>query len=260
MMDQVRMRFPGTSAMKMAAEFRIRKLLDVRRTSEAIEELRRFRDLHPAQAAGLLKIMVGQIRQRIQQMRAQAQPASKLSEFQQAYLDFAEDLFAPVAQKPIRDRYEMTQVFAQALLESGRAYSSVGKSIRANRLFERSLQLFNECENYYQSRSIEGKSSADVTNLLGIARALRGLGRFGKSRVRYAELIGGIDAAQHPQFYWQVELEHCQCLLAACSGDRQALGALVVRIKQLGSLDPKMGGLAERFAEISSQAAEQVGL
>ncbi len=260
MMDQVRMRFPGTSAMKMAAEFRIRKLLEVRRTSEAIQELRRFRDLHPAKAAGLLKIMVGQIRQRIQQMRAQAQPASKLSEFQQAYLDFAEDLFAPVAQKPIRDRYEMTQVFAQALLESGWAYNSVGKSIRANRLFERSLQLFNDCENHYQSRSIEGKSPVDVTNLLGIARALRGLGRFGKSRVRYAKLIGGIDLAKHPQFYWQVEFEHCQCLLAACSGDREALSALVVRIKQLRDLDPEMGGLAERFAEISSQAAEQVGL
>ena len=259
MMDQVRVRFPRSSVMKIAAEFRIRKLLDLRRTSDAIDELRRFRDLHPAEAAGLLKVMVGQIRQRIGQMRAQASPASELIEFQQAYLDFAEDMFAPLAAKPIAGRYEMTQVFAEALMESGWAYSSVGKRIRAGRLFERSLQLFNECEKYYQSQSVDGKSPADVTNLLSIARALRGMGRYAKSRIHYAELIAGIDPAQHPQFYWQVELEHCQCLLAACRGDTEALAALVVRIKQLRGLDSEMGGLAARFAEISSQAAAHVG-
>ncbi len=90
--------------------------------------------------------------------------------------------------------------------------------------------------------------------LLALARAYADLGRYQDAAELYGRLAEGLDPAQDHTAYWRAELGYCRCILAWRHDDERAMKSLGVRIAQLRLRDPQLGGLAEQFAAIESQA------
>lgn len=92
--------------------------------------------------------------------------------------------------------------------------------------------------------------------LSDLARAYADLGRHEDAAQVYAKLTEGLDPRQDPAAYWAAELGYCRSILACRAADPRAMRSLVVRIAQLKVQDPALGGLADQFAAIESQAAQ----
>ena len=259
MLQALPAKWPGAPALRAAAQFRIRKLLGLRRTAQAIEEIRVARATWGTGGDDLLKLLVVQIRDRLADS-SDADPAD-LEQFRRAYLSFASDLFAPVAAKPIEARYLLTQMLADANYHAARADEAAGQGEIARSRYQEALKLFAECKTYDDARNSTesgagrtGRAAVDPANILGLGRACAALGRFDAAIGYYGQLTEGIDMVARPRFFWQVELEYCASLLGGCSGDRGAMLAVVVRIKQLADLDSDMGGLSSEFEAIKAKA------
>jgi len=101
----------GTSILRSASEFEIRKLIELGRTDEAIAKIQDFKKSFPEQAKQLIELLVQQVQIQIirleNRMKAavrqeQAEKFRKaLNTYQTAYVNFAKDLYMPVAGKPL---------------------------------------------------------------------------------------------------------------------------------------------------------------
>jgi tetratricopeptide (TPR) repeat protein len=90
--------------------------------------------------------------------------------------------------------------------------------------------------------------------LMALARAYAETGRLDQAADLYGRLTEGLDPATQKEAYWQSELGYCRCILASRREDPRAMKSLAVRIAQLRLKDPQLGGLAEGFAAIESEA------
>jgi hypothetical protein len=98
--------------LPMAHEFEIRKLIELGRTDEAIAKIQDFKKSFPDQAKQLIQLLVQQIQEQIIRLekrlksavtQAQADEIRQgLDRYQTAYVNFAKDLYDPVAGKPLK--------------------------------------------------------------------------------------------------------------------------------------------------------------
>jgi hypothetical protein len=104
-------KWPGTSVLRNAYEFEIRKLIERGQTPEAIDKIGDFKKIYPEQAKGLIELVVTQIGEQIQRIGGRLQNArttsearqfqTELSKYQLDYARFAEDLYGVVKDLPI---------------------------------------------------------------------------------------------------------------------------------------------------------------
>jgi hypothetical protein len=85
----------------------------------------------------------------------------------------------------------------------------------------------------------------DGANLLGLARAHAALGNSEEARDLYATMVQGMPRGSEQ--YWQVQYEYIALLAKVHEDDPEVRGKLVTKIKQLGYVDPQMGGMKLRF-------------
>ncbi len=147
--------WPSTPVLGEVTDYRIRKMIENRQTQDAIKEIREFGKRHPGQAEDLIRLVVSQIRDRIENLRGDEDKKSELATYQETFLSFAKTLFDSANQPkplPLSQRYALTQMYADALLEAGQAAQLRGKQKEADNLYKKCLELFKECRAYDDKR------------------------------------------------------------------------------------------------------------
>lgn len=109
-------------------------------------------------------------------------------------------------------------------------------------------------------RDQQNQTMVDHVNIIGMARAHRGLGEYGEAMKQYRHYASGISQAEFPKDYWRAELERSQCHLEGYGSNAQAMKNLVVQINSLSIKDKDMGGLAAEFQEVKEAAASKASV
>ena len=94
----------------------------------------------------------------------------------------------------------------------------------------------------------------DHRNIIGQARAHRGLKKYGEAMKLYRQYTDGVPESS--PFFWRAQLERCQCHLEGYRKDPEAMKNLVIHINILQLKDKNMGGLAPEFENIKRKAQE----
>ena len=399
-------RWPGTSVLIDATEFVIRKLILAGKTTEATKKLDEFLKTYkdPERYQLLVEAIIQQISTRIKQLRSilkrnrvNIEAAKQLAEYRAVYHNFAKVLFDRDKTQPLAERFAITKLYANALLEAGDAARDEKKPDQAKKLYQECLGLLTECkalgdqkrekitealdkalddnlkalqlirsikkavdakakakkllDKHLAQKAAEAKAKAkqlldkyvaelkeklgivpgesnrlsgpaaalggfkytftdakkndkvvinrlgvftekmefalkqltellkrmlpyDADVLLGLARAYRNLGDFESAMKYYHMMSGGIKRSEHPDLFWETELEYVTCAienfvakignLPAAGAERDKAGAqiavglnaLIRRIKGLKLKDKDMGLLVDEFAEVQTRAEE----
>ena len=109
-------------------------------------------------------------------------------------------------------------------------------------------------------RRLQNQTTVDHVNIIGMARAHRGLGEFGEALKQYRHYTAGIPEKDHPKIYWRAELERSQCHLEGYENNVEAMNNLVIQIKSLSVKNKDMGGLAAEFEKVKNKAASKAAL
>lgn len=123
--------WPDTEILPAVWEFEISKLVERKQTDQAIKKVDAFSKKHPGQARQLIRLVVRQIRKKIDQLRSDPAKADKLKTYQEVFHRFAEELFADAQAKGLaaEQMYPYQQTRAEAML-------GVGKADEALEIFE----------------------------------------------------------------------------------------------------------------------------
>jgi tetratricopeptide (TPR) repeat protein len=108
-------------------------------------------------------------------------------------------------------------------------------------------------------RTLQNQTTIDHVNIIGMARAQRGLGKYGEAMALYRRYTEGIPMDKFPKIYWHAELERCQCNLDGYLSNPEAMKNLVIQINSLRIKDKEMGGLAGEFEQIKKTAGGKAG-
>ncbi|MCD6364511.1 MAG: hypothetical protein J7M14_01415, partial [Planctomycetes bacterium] len=119
-LDALSERWPGTDVLIRGEDFRIRKLVEIGHTGKAVDALERFKAKHPAEAARLLPLLIEKVQAKIAALRGVDLVEDELKVSQQNYLKLVEELFRRRRDETLAERYRITQIYADALLENGR--------------------------------------------------------------------------------------------------------------------------------------------
>lgn len=144
-MARLEKNWPDTPILRWAAAFRIQKLMDLKRVKDAIEEVGEYRQTYGAEKSrGLIKAVVRQVRRRIRGLAEDQSNPQELQEYRDAYYRFAQDL-AESAKDLSRDRrYPLRQMYADALIEKGKAAEQGNQTAQARKFYGEALTLFQE--------------------------------------------------------------------------------------------------------------------
>ena len=103
-------------------------------------------------------------------------------------------------------------------------------------------------------RRLKTRVTVDHLNVIGLARAYRGLGQYDKAMEYYRRYTDGIDKSRFPKVYWRAQLERCQCHFEGYADSAEAMKNLVIHINMLQLEDKTMGGLGGGFEAIRREA------
>ena len=90
----------------------------------------------------------------------------------------------------------------------------------------------------------------DPDNVIGLARAHRGLKQYDQALRHYRMFCDGVNVKTHGKEYFAAQLERCQCRHDAGYDSRPALESLLILVRQLEIKDSNMGGLAPQFNQL----------
>ena len=96
----------------------------------------------------------------------------------------------------------------------------------------------------------------DHRNIIGQARAHRGLGQFPEAMKFYRQYTDGVPESS--EFHWPAQLERCRCHLEGFRGNKEAMKNLVIHINMLQLKDKTMGGLGTEFEAIKREAEQEM--
>ena len=438
-------KWPDTTVQRSAYEFEIRKLIERGQTKVAIERIRDFGKIYSEQAEQLIKLVVYQIQQRIERLKRVPGGEAELRSYQQAYVNFARNLFSEVEGLPIglatldqkfgdleraekagefatirkladgypklleeckadaakieavgelngaiadvdkaatpeakrkllpvlaatlynayaglrdvvAERYALSQMYADALVEKGRSEAAQQRSEAARKVFQQAFDIYQRCRAADEERrevrakwlhkeysekidevkdhkaadriksasdlrkeiddfkgalkkhSLDPTRSSDLAtleymskyvneaknqqeelkrlpraitavirawtnllkllksrvridsvNVLGLARAHRGLKQYDEALKLYRLYVNSIARAKYPKAFWRGQLERCECRLEGFSTNAEAMRNLLILIRQLERTDSNMGGLAPDFRRLQRRAQGALG-
>jgi hypothetical protein len=218
-------RWSGAAVIPRSEGYRIRKLVELGRTRQAIDASDGFAREFPAESKELLPLVIRQVRDRIASLRGQAGGKGELQRYRDNYLQLTKELHDRVSAKPLPERYWIAQTFADALVESGRA--------------EEALALFQECRSHEQALRDERAGELDrqfEPDLQAIPDA-RSQQALSDLRARFASRLAesGVDVESSSRFP-AVEGAWAYYLRADDAEDRAARGEMVRKAVREGLL------------------------
>lgn len=152
-------KWPGTSALQQAAQLQIQFSLLDNQTSRAAKLVREFREKYPAEAAGLIRMVINQLRQQIKQLRNDPSQLAALNSYRKAYYEFAKMLYEDnkksTPDATMEQLYEYEQMFGDATLEMGLAGGDAG-------LFTAALAAFEKCQAHDDAKRAEMAKKIDA--------------------------------------------------------------------------------------------------
>lgn len=115
--------WPDSDILPTVWEFEISKLVAQKRTDDAIAKVEAFSKKYPAQAMSLMRMVAGQVRVRIRQMKSSPAQAGRLATYKQVFLRFAKKLYANAVKQGLsaKEKYPAAQMLAEASLLAGQA-------------------------------------------------------------------------------------------------------------------------------------------
>ena len=235
-------RWPGAPALAEAAEFQIRKLLEQGLIDQAALGVETFARSYPDQAARLIQMVVAQLRRRMDVLRAYGQAKDRSGDLRGDFLRLAGTLYQPLAGRPMAQRGEVTQMYAEALLENSRAGEA--------------LPLLLECEKYAQAARLAGRGAIDRQCQTDLAAVKAAGGDVAKLRAMARSYLAGLaELGIRPEDsrYGQT----IRIALEAASGDKAAVDAAALA----RALEEGLPALAEmRKTAVSVDAANLAAL
>ena len=160
LLDQLADAWPGTSAVKDGAVFRVRKQIERGETGPAIDEIRRIQDKFPQEAQPLMQEALQRILDRIESLSRDASKAGELQKYKDAYCDFAGKLYAALGPDAAPER----------VISAKRALAEA-KALKGE--IDEALNLYRECIAYderqrqKQFESVAGELDARVAAING---------------------------------------------------------------------------------------------
>jgi len=156
-------RWADTDILPSVWEFEINKLLARERTDEAIKRVDAFSERYPDRGMSLMRLVVEQVRKRLEQMRLSSADQERLDAYRRAFDRFGEKLFADAQAKGIagEQMYLVLQIRAQSMLAVGRA--------------EEAIRLFQKAVAYDAQRRLQRQQEIDDEIDLKV-RAARSIG------------------------------------------------------------------------------------
>jgi hypothetical protein len=136
---------------------------------------------------------------------------------------------------------------------SYRFLASAGDQEEETKRLPRTLELLLRAWESHLRR-LKERTTVDDKNIMGMARAYRGLGQYDKAMEHYRRYTDGTNKVKYPKEYWHSQLERCQCHLEGFRDNPEAMRNLVIQINVLRLEDPAMGGQAPDFEAIRREA------
>jgi len=225
---------PGIN--EITEEFIVRVSLEAGRTDEAIEVLQGL----PG-ADKLVAETVRQIQVRIDRLETQTDPQSrqKLRDYREAYRVFAERLHESAKARNLTKE----QMYPFDLALAG-AYE-FGTEEQAAEALELYLKLDQVRPN-------------EATNIRGLARCYRRLGKYSQAMKQYDRLIDGLPECSNA--WWRAQLERLQFFIELPTRTSGSLEDVISHISVLRRFKgSKLGGLWEQFAALENKAKRLLG-
>lgn len=114
-------RWPDTPVLQESKDFLIRKLLASGKVAEGVEEFQQFQQQYGREETNaLMRQVVSTLKQTIDELAAAGKEPQKLAAFRDAYKNFGKQLYEGlVSSADVADRYAITVLYADALVQSG---------------------------------------------------------------------------------------------------------------------------------------------
>ena len=169
-------------------------------------------------------------------VKAQANSMDRVKRF----IDEFKRVLADLERDPAKSSDLTTLVFSYEHLRKAGGPEEEGKRL------PRTVRLLNRAwENLL--KQLKEQVRMDPDNVIGLARAHRGLKQYDQALRHYRMFCDGVDIKTHDKEYFAAQLERCQCRYGAGYDSRPALESLLILIRQLEIKDSNMGGLAPQF-------------
>ena len=197
-------RWPDTRVLIDANEFVIRQLILGGKTSEATKRLDAFlatyKDRRRYQL--LVEAIILQVSTRIKRLRSilkrkrgDVEATRQLAEYRGVYHSFAKELFDRDKSQPLADRFPVTKLYANALLEAGDAAQDAPKAEKkvdeAEKLYQEALGLLRKCEAFRDEKRkaiVDGIDKALGDNLKAL-RQIKSIKRAEEAEAKAKELL-----------------------------------------------------------------------
>lgn len=135
---------------------------------KAIEKADDIRQERPDEAEALIELVVTEIRAEIARLRYAPTHTDDLKAMQESYLKVAGDLYSVVAGEPIEKRYRQTQMYAESLVENGKAAEAqvLFEECKAHREKEGEAFVKALAERYVVAQDVLNRAAAstDITD------------------------------------------------------------------------------------------------
>ncbi len=163
-LEAMESKWAQTDALVGAWEYEIAKLIELNRTSTAIDKVSAFAARHPDKARGLMVRLIGQIRDRLERQPGEAVAAKELETYRTFFGSFSKELYLDASRRqlPAEKMYPIEQLRAEAMLAVG-DYSDA-------------LAMFDKCAAYDASRRAEQIEQIDRETANTIEKAKRSAG------------------------------------------------------------------------------------
>jgi len=200
-MEALPKRWPGSRVIIDANEFVIRKLIMDQKTPQAIEKLKEFQKTHqdkPERYEQLVAAIIQQLGKRIKELHSflqrrpeDIQAAEELSRYRSDFHTFAKTLYDRDKDLKLPDRFDVTKLYGNALLEKGAAERAGKKETEAQKHFQAALKLFLECEGLDKGKRevLARKIDENLAETLKAVRAIKTMKQAEQQMKAYLEAV-----------------------------------------------------------------------
>ncbi len=249
--EKIHQNWPELPDMRRRSrEFITRVLLESGQTDKAVALLLKLVEENPKGTETLILEAIDKIHVHIRQLefRRDAKSKKKLADLKRAYRVFSEELYKWALQekKKKEQKNEKKEDIAAWMYGYEQALASAYESSGNIEEVKKSLEMFTQ---------LDKTKSGQATNVRGLARCYRRLGKNTEAMKQYDRLVGGLKQ-KSPQ-WWLVQLERMQFAVVIFD-NIEGFKSINLQISRLRYKDQKMGGYREPFSVIENKAREML--
>ena len=226
-LDELESRWAASpDALQRAGALRAEILLEQGQMVRAAAILRDRHGRLGDQEETLLWRVAASARQRLGEVDLAGPAPEGTPALQAAHRQCAEQAFE-IAERAGHVDYARRQMLAESWIENGRSGEA--------------MKILQE---------LSAQRGDDARTLQALARCHWLEGRYGDAIELYRRLSEGVSPTEQGPLWWRIQLDMARCIRDAAAGRPEPLERLGVRLRQLATMDPNMGGYRRAFDEL----------